>query len=121
MACCPRVRVVCKRPKSATASASYYELKDAVTAPKHHTVKVSVQKEAVCKVVLGKEVIASGLKVGDTRIDKAISSAQDKRAARGCSSEAPVIPAVKAPKAVNYPDVPGEVKDLLKKKVAKLK
>lgn len=125
--CCPKVRVVCKRPKPATVSESFYSAKEygespLLSEPSHRTVKVSVQKEALCSVKLGKETIAAGLKVGDSALDKAISRAQDIRNNRGCVADGPSIPAVKAPKAPSYPEkVPGEVVDKLKAKVKALR
>lgn len=121
MACCPRVRVVCKRPKATTVSTSYYTLKDPVLAPKKHTAHAVIHKDAVCSVKLGSETLLSGVKLGDARIDKAISRAQDKRAAAGCSAEAPVIPAVKNTPSTKYPDAPSEVIDVLRAKAKRVK
>lgn len=119
--CCPIVRVVCKRPASAKVSESFWSLKDAVTPPVHRTATVTVQKESLCSVKLGKETLVSGIKVGDKRLDEAVSRGQDLRTKRGCSTEAPALATVKPPKDVKYPDVPTEIVDRLKAKVKKVR
>lgn len=120
--CCPRVRVVCKRPKATTVTQPWWGLKDELSKPHKHTAKVSVQKEAVCSVKKGSETLVSGVKVGDPRIDKAVSRGLESLKAAGCASSDPIIPAVKPAKSPSYPDkVPGVVVDALRAKVKRVR
>lgn len=119
--CCPRVRIVCKRPKATTITESYWTLKNELSKPTHRKVSATVHKDARCAVKLGSETLLSNVKVDDPRLDKAVSRGQDMRVSRGCVAEAPALATVKPTPSTKFPEAPSEVLERLRNKAKNVK